>query len=459
MHLKLKIDRSMTRASISAERENEGDAFTKQQILEFMGSSGVHAGIDHEKLDEMVAAQRFDEEVLVATAKQPTPGKDGFIEYLFDPHPKIHPEIRPDGSVDYSNVNILQKAIPDQVLARLIPPRPGEAGYDLSGAIIPSSPGRSVHLARGKNTSYADGEGTTLKADTHGHVRIGSDQIIEVVTVYTVSGDVNYTIGNIDFNGDVIITGDVLSGFHIAATGEISVKGVVEDAELHAGRNVVVGGGFIGSGKGLIEAGGSVLVRYVHHQRVIAAEDIVINNESINGHLTAKRAIMVTGGAGVLYGGIATAGTSIECKVIGNEKQTRTELLIPFESEVKSELAAEIGTLRAVEIQLNKFQTMLSRMEAADKHKEVDQARRDTYASLYATQRELEERRRVNQARVNDLEAKNEQSLSALYIRSQKTIHPGVNITIADCHYGVFEKLDRCHVNVIKGDIVISEYK
>lgn len=48
--------------------------------------------------------------------------------------------------------------------------------------------------------------------------------------LFYVYGDVDFNVGNIDFLGDVHISGDVREDFVVHATGTVTVDGLVEGA-------------------------------------------------------------------------------------------------------------------------------------------------------------------------------------------------------------------------------------
>ncbi|MCD8491911.1 MAG: FapA family protein [Geovibrio sp.] len=56
----------------------------------------------------------------------------------------------------------------------------------------------------------------------------------------------DYSTGNIVFNGVVHIRGDVLSGFSVKAEKDIMVEGIVQDATMVAGGSIVIKTGIKG---------------------------------------------------------------------------------------------------------------------------------------------------------------------------------------------------------------------
>jgi len=447
-------------ASLLIRRESKDDFIFSDAIFEHLERMGVRAGINEELVQRIASAQLFDMDLIVAEGALPVAGENGRIEYYFEPHPKITPQVNPDGSVDYTNVNILQRAEPGQILAKLLPPTQGTPGYDIAGTMLPAVAGKPSHLPRGKNTTYVDAAGTVLKSDVHGHVRLNPEGSIEVATLYMVAADVDYNIGSVDFPGDIIVQGDVLSGFSLKASGEIEIKGVVEDAVISAGGSVVVRGGFAGSGKGSIEAGANVFVRYVHHQSIIAGNDIVVANEAIGARMQAGRSIQMTGGAGVLAGGVAEAALGVECKNLGTIKQTRTEVNITVESEAMRRITELKSLLQVDRKSLDKLEATLKQMEKVDNvvHR-ISAQRQQLYPQLYESQYDLKIKIEDQEKELRQLEAAARNQLDELYVKVHRVIFPGVHITIAGSQLDVFEQGGKCLLKLRDSAVTEVEFK
>ena len=66
------------------------------------------------------------------------------------------------------------------------------------------------------------------------------DHQLMVTPIYIIDGNVDNATGDIRFNGDVLVKGNVFANTTIRATGNITVEGHVEIATLHAGKNVIL---------------------------------------------------------------------------------------------------------------------------------------------------------------------------------------------------------------------------
>ena len=77
---------------------------------------------------------------------------------------------------------------------------------------------------------------------------------IFVSDVYDVPDDVDNSTGDIEFNGSVVVHGNVRTGFCIKCGGNIEVYGVVEGADLDAGGDIILHRGVQGMSRCQIHA-------------------------------------------------------------------------------------------------------------------------------------------------------------------------------------------------------------
>ena len=77
-----------------------------------------------------------------------------------------------------------------------------------------------------------------------------------------IPGDVDFSVGNISFGGDVNIHKSVLDLFRVTSQTNITIGGTIEAAEVHAGQNLIVRGGIVGKDNAHVvrAAGGKFLL-------------------------------------------------------------------------------------------------------------------------------------------------------------------------------------------------------
>jgi uncharacterized protein (DUF342 family) len=160
---------------------------------------------------------------------------------------------------------------------------------------------------------------------------------VSVEETFTVQGDVDYHVGNIDFDGSVIIAGDVLPEFQIRAKGNVEVFGTVDDAVIEAGGDVIVQYGIFSKGFGHVTAKGDVRAKHCENV-AISARRIHIASSAVNSTLNARELVEVLRNPGTLVGGAARAGTYVLANVFGSELGTRTDVIVGDPTEYDQQI-------------------------------------------------------------------------------------------------------------------------
>jgi hypothetical protein len=186
---------------------------------------------------------------------------------------------------------------------------------------------------------------------------------VNVSSVYKINGDCDMSVGNIDFEGSVHISGSVRSGNTVKATDGISVGGGVEAAILIAGGNVEVKGGMQGSSKGKIEAGGSVSIMYIERGTIIADGPVKVD-VSIHSTIETGSTIHALGKRGAIIGGQAASAGDIVTNFIGALSHTKTEVEVGVTPRKRARISAlerEITQLEAEKIKFIQLEAYLEK--------------------------------------------------------------------------------------------------
>lgn len=294
------------------------EALEKEKVIE---------GIKEDVLEELSQARgKRGVPVLVAQGKLPGTGTDAKVEYFFDTDPKPVMQEEKDGRVDFRESNIIQQVSEGQRLAVKTPAMPGEPGITVTGVEVTGKPGTDTPLLRGRGTEFEDEEKLQLKAIRPGSAKVKRNGEVEVSDRHIIEGDVDFESGNVRFNGSVIIEGSVRAGFEVTATRDVEVKGIVEDAKIHCGGNLLLRGGFVGQGKGIVRAAGEVHIKFLENQTVHANGDVYIAEEIVHANVNAGGKLIVKFGKGAIIGGHVVARKGIQAKIFGNIHYVKTVL-------------------------------------------------------------------------------------------------------------------------------------
>ena len=123
-------------------------------------------------------------------------------------------------------------------LLRRMPPTEGRNGFTVLGDVIAAKPGEWIKFKSGESTVISDHDENLLISDITGMPKF-KNQKMWVDDVLSCK-DVNVGSGNIDYDGSVLVNGDVTENMVIVASGDVTVNGFVESATIHAGGDIII---------------------------------------------------------------------------------------------------------------------------------------------------------------------------------------------------------------------------
>lgn len=314
---------------------DDGMIFSKKDILEELKRNGVVYGIDEEVIERFLNNRKYCKTYTVARGLAPIDGHSAHITYNFKTDKSLKPKLNEDGSVDFHSLDNINNVNQGDVLATMIPVDYGTPGMDVSGKTLAPVKVENKVFKYGKNIHASD-DGLSLISDIMGHVEL-QDERVFVSGTYEIYNNVDASTGDIDYSGNVHISGSVTSGFTVKAKGDVSIDGVVEGATVIAGGNVIVTGGIQGQKKGIIDAKGDVVARFIENG-IVKAGGCVRTESILYSDVSSKKDIFVTGKKGNIVGGITRAINSIQCRMLGSQMETRTEIEVGIDPAVVEEL-------------------------------------------------------------------------------------------------------------------------
>jgi uncharacterized protein (DUF342 family) len=289
--------------------------------MQALQEKNVTFGIDLEAIQQGLERQQ---DFVAAQGIPPENGKDAVIERKFTLGTKGTPVVNNYDRVDYKNLNLFVLVKKGDLLAERIPQTAGTVGHNIFGDEVPARYGKPKPLPNGKNTVVIDENAIFSNID--GQI-VDSGSKINVEPQLSISGDIGVSTGNIDFTGGVRITGSVLAGFVVKATGDIEIKGMVSGATVE-GQNVFISGGVQGMNRGQILARGDVRATFAENASIEAAGSIYITDAALHSNLQAGQKLIVEGRRGQITGGSSAAGKEIRATIVGNPMNVSTRLAV-----------------------------------------------------------------------------------------------------------------------------------
>ena len=444
----------MEAAVILSSPQHGGEPVPLSQILKALSAAGVREGIDRAALESALERGLWGREIVAARGTPGQPSQAGQVQFCFPlPEERLKPLEAQDGKVDFRNLNLIHNVKRGDVLALRTPAVQGRPGLTVTGKVIQPQIVADPQLAGGQNTQV-DGSGCKLLATADGHVTV-VDRRVVVLSIYLVQGDVDFSVGNIDFVGNVLVTGDIKTGFMVKAGGDIEVRGLIEAAEVSAGGNILVRNGIIGSGRCQIVAKGNILARYVEEARLEAGNNVIVQDGIIRSQVRANSRIKVEGRRSEIIGGRLQALEEITARVIGSEMAIPTVLELGVAPKLREEYAALQSQYRDKKNALLSLERFIREyQEALAKGREISDGWKRTVAQRLVEYDRLNKELEELQTSVDRLEFEL-QRLQLGQVRAYDCVHPGVSITIGRATQHVQSRLSRSTFILDKGQIAV----
>jgi len=321
----------------------QGAMMTIDELRGFLAQAGIKEGIDEQAVETFAvdaAAGKGLSNVLLATGTPPGQGADAWLSYSVKPSIIVDHLIDEAADVDLHNVQNFINVMPNDEIGIIIPAEPGTPGRTITGATIPAIPGKPFSLKIGKNIRVEDND-TRLVADNAGRVCEVSGEI-SVEEEYVVSGDVNFRVGSINFNGVVEVRGDVLDDFTVHATKGLRISGNVGKCRISSEGDISLCG-MDGQGQGTIVCGGSIRANFIHDCVIECSGDVIVEMELHN--CTVKTLGRVIVNKGSLSGGACVALGGVETNKLGSPASVRTFVTVGVDYNDEVELEDLLAAL------------------------------------------------------------------------------------------------------------------
>jgi uncharacterized protein (DUF342 family) len=304
---------------------------------------------------------KLEPKYLIAEGKNPVHGQPGELILRTKSPEDVILSSEDLTQVDYKTYKRKMLALgeKEKPCAMIIQPTQGVDGMDIYGNPLTGEDGDEVVLKLGKNV-YQNGRKLISTIDGLVEYKKNRDNTIEfdVSEIYYVKGDVDYTTGNVEFPGSVIVKGIVKAGFEVRAKNEVVAETIRGD--VYTGGSVVAKQGIIGgTNKAHIECGGPVYAKFVQYAKIVTGDSLTVKKSIVMSEVYAEDSIIVESNPGTIIGGSLFAVNEIFAKVFGSESYVKTEVAL-YQSAKDVILLREVIAKRfAISKDLTRIETYL----------------------------------------------------------------------------------------------------
>ncbi len=419
-----------------------GRILSYEEVYQAIQDRGIVSGIKESDIRELIQNKKYNYKYIIATGQPSTNGEDAKIIFNFDPKGlnKLRPRQNDDGTVDFKNLEGMKNVKKGELLATKIPATQGVDGYNILGKVLKGRKGKDARLPRGKNTITSE-DGLKLFASEEGRL-LYEDGKVSVSTTMLVRGDVDSSIGNIDFLGNVVITGIVHSGFRVQAKGSVEVRGPVEGATIIAGGDIILSYGVQGNEESKLDAGGSIIAKFIQNATVNAVKDIVTEG-ILHSSVSAGGVINVTSGKGSIIGGNVSATNVISAKNIGSPMGALTDIQIGLKPCVYVEYKELIGIIAAEQEELTSIEKEIIYLKTKNISVGSEEFKKNKIQKLIYRRQTLTTEIEENKRRYKLLAEQVNNSTEGV-VEVYDKIYPGSKIIMGNVSRSIDETLSRC---------------
>ena len=393
-YMMIEANAEMARLQIKSGMDELGLEPTVKDVEFLLMQQNIIHGVDWGLISKVINGPILDEFVVIARATMPENGKDAQILEKIKIDPNAKPMILSDGNVDFRNLETIKQVAEGDLIAVRIPPSDGKEGIDIYGTPIKPIPGKDLLLPQGNNTVVTPDK-KELRATAAGYVYRQKDQIM-IGCLYILNGDVNFKSGNIKYQGDVVIRGNVLTDFEVEASGDVTIEGSIEGAKVDVKGNLIVRNGIFGKDKAEVRCGENFEAQSIQDCKVDVGGDLKIKVFAKNVTASAMNVIADNPNC-VVSGSKFNIGNSISCYQLGNRQGGKTEIaFINKETEVMDAKIAELTKLETkmtdslgnLEKTLRSMRNMLKKVEQVPERSK--QELKKVIAQFSTTQKKIE---------------------------------------------------------------------
>ncbi len=417
-----------------------GKELTKELIFEALEKKKVSYGLVQETFDSLPDDyNRYFHLFLIAKGSKPANGDNGYLVDYFLRHVERLPEMDEFGNVNYMSLGAEQNVKKGDLICEAIPPTEGIAGRTVLNQELRCKNGKSVSIPKGKNTEVSE-DGNKLIASIDGRVEF-SGRYFSVKPLLEIPGNVDYSTGNINFIGDVLIHGDVCSGFSVKAMGDIKVDGVIESCEIEAGGDLIVVKGIVGNMETIVRSQHNIYSKYLVNSIVHARQNV--HTDSIRySNVYSDGEVQVCSGRGLIVGGQIRAAQGIEAKIVGSVYESPTSVFLggqPYADFEKQLLSRNIKEMK------DEMEKLERQPDSPYKSKQMSKLRLELSVSGMKLNKFDRDKDRMEEEG---------EELKNCRLRCG-TAHPRVSITIEDETVILDRTYNSCNARLVEGEIFL----
>jgi len=426
--IEIKVSDSQLQALVSFTKPLFGGLdINIKKIKEKLKKESIIFGIQNDVLEEILKKPIYDKEYLIAKGDLPQHGKNSEINLNF-----IH-EMKPrfvedsQGNIDLKEMGLYQSVKKHDILATMEAPSTGKDGKDIFGNLIKCKMGEVIDWNLGKNASLSSDKKHAIANITGRPILTvtGQIRVDEVIRLDAI----DYSTGNIDFVGTIIVDEKIADGFKLQTQGSIIIKQSIGKVNLKAKGDIILAAGFMGGDTGVLESDGDIIARFVERGKLKAQGSIYISDVALHSTLIASKEIEISGRRGEFIGGEAITAGSFFCHKLGTRVETKTKVYGGIPEQLLIELDKIQNSIFGSKETLEEIEKNIKTLAIKKNHNNIDKEEAQRLEKLGKIRAKYLEVLKDSQEQY-DLAINNFTPIENASIRIEEVIFPGVDINL-----------------------------
>ena len=404
-----------------------GTHVSANQIVKAAQENNVTCGYDKQAIVALAAKASKGEpgaevQGLIAKGKEPVQGVNAKFEQLVECFKDrvLRPQVKDSGgksdAVDMRNLGAIVSVKPGDPVMRKIPMTKGRKGLSVTGTVIETIDGSDAELVVGSGTQVDAKDANLLVATITGMPR-KLDNGMAVEDVFEVP-KVDVSTGNVEYEGSVVVNGDVGEGMVIKAKGDVNITGFVDSAVIQAEGDIVIGKSAVGR---LLEnqgdhaystkltAKGNVFIRHAQYVEIRCGKNASVEKQLLHSRVSAVNLLVGTedNPNGKVIGGLMDLKGTFKAGAIGAPagshasiafnslfdrivaKRDQLKAHIEEQKNIMEDIKTAVEHIKELENSEEKKSLLSESVVSYEKHKKIHKHLLAKYKALEGKQRDL----------------------------------------------------------------------
>ena len=299
-----------------------GHSLQQEDIKKLLADEAVVFGINEdslEKVNKFLARESKEfKKFIIANGQAVGESTDAYLRYDMEIGP-IAGTLLENGSIDFRDRRIMVGVHAGQCIATKIPAVQGKPGINVYGEETAARPGKDIKIQVQSDARFSE-ETMRVTATKDGVLTIVNNQVIKVLSHQTISGDIDFSTGNIESMNAITILGSVQPGFRVTVAGDLKISGSVLSASIVCDGNLVIRGGTTGKNSTL-QVKGDADINFIEQGALRCGGITVIRKQSYYSDVIAGSNIRCHD-LSIIVGGRIIAEGNITLGSVGAENST-----------------------------------------------------------------------------------------------------------------------------------------